>query len=47
MPEKLRNDIVVVIDREPYSWNAAYLEMLNDTKLGKEILEKLIEMEII
>ena len=47
IPEKLRNEIIAVIDEKPYSWNATYLEVVNETMLGKRILEKLIEMDII
>jgi len=47
LPEKLRNGIVVVIDDKPYTWNAVYIELINATKLGKEMYNKLIKMEII
>lgn len=47
LPEKLRNGIVVVVNDKPYTWNAVYVELLNNTKLGKDMYEKLIEMEII
>lgn len=47
LPEKLRNDIVVVIDDKPYTWNAMFIELVNETELGKRMYQKLIEMEII
>lgn len=48
LPDKVRKeDIIVVIDEKPYTWNAAYLEVKNDTKLGKEILNKLNKLGII
>lgn len=47
LPEKLRRGIVVVVDDKPYSWNAVYIELINHTKLGKIMYEKLINMEII
>lgn len=47
LPLSLRNEIVVVIDDEPLTWNAAKIEIENNTKKGKEILEKLIKMEIV
>lgn len=47
LPEKVRNGIVVVIDKKPYSWNSAYVEIINDTDLGRQIYEKLIATEII
>ena len=48
LPEKIRNeDIIVVINDKPYTWNAAFLEVKNNTELGKKILKKLVELEII
>lgn len=47
IPEKLRAEIIAVIAEKPYTWNSAYLEINNDTELGKRIYDKLIEMEII
>jgi len=47
IPEKLRSEIVAVIDEKPYSWNAAFLEISNNTDLGKRIFNKLIEMDMI
>jgi len=48
LPDKVREeDIIVVIDEKPYTWNAAYFEVNNDTKLGEKILNKLKELDII
>ena len=47
LPEKLRDGIVVVVNDKPYTWNAVYIELFNNTELGKKMYEKLIEMEII
>lgn len=47
IPEKIRNEVVAVIDDKPYSWNAAYVEISDDTTLGRKIYQKLIDMEII
>ncbi len=47
LPEKIRRGIVVGIDGKPYTWNAAYVEIANDTELGRKIYRKLISMEII
>ena len=42
IPINLRQEIVLVLkDKEPITWNVAYLEINQDTKLGKEILKKL------
>ncbi|MCR4324091.1 MAG: hypothetical protein NUV69_00180 [Candidatus Curtissbacteria bacterium] len=42
-----RNEIVIVIDNEPLTWNAARIEVENDTEKGKEILDKLEKLGII
>lgn len=48
LPEKIRSeDIIVVIEGKPYTWNVAYLEIQNKTKLGDIILKKLKIMKII
>ena len=47
LPLNQRNEIVVVIDDEPLTWNAVKIEIENDTPKGKEILEKLVKMEIL
>ena len=44
LPEKIREDIVAVINDRPYSWNAAAIEIRNDSKIGKEILKILDEL---
>ncbi len=48
LPINLRDEIVLVLhERGPITWNVAYLETNNDTALGKEILSKLDELQII
>jgi len=47
LPINVRKEIIVVIDNEPISWQVAYLEISNDTKLSKIILEKLDALEVI
>lgn len=48
LPLNVRNEIVYVfLDKGPITWNVAYLEISNDTSLGKEILNKLDSLEII
>jgi hypothetical protein len=48
LPEKVREeDIIVVIDKKPYTWNAAYFEIKNNSEIGGKILKKLKEMELI
>ena len=48
LPVGLRDQVVIVVSEVgPMSWNAAYVEVSNDTKLGNTIVEKLIELKII
>ena len=47
LPLNLREEIILVIDDEPLTWNVAYLEISEDTPLGKRILEKLEALELI
>jgi len=48
LPINLRNEIILVLSNAgPITWNVAYLEISNNTKLGKEILEKLTKLKII
>ncbi|MBS3080437.1 hypothetical protein J4221_03125 [Candidatus Pacearchaeota archaeon] len=47
VPDSLRDDIVVIVDKEPYTWTTAYLEVKGDTELGKKILKALEDIGII
>jgi hypothetical protein len=48
LPLGLRNEIVVVLDDVgPITWNAAYIEVDNETEVGQKILKRLHELEII
>ena len=47
IPINFRNEIVIVIDGQPLTWNVAKVEIQNDTELGKKVFEKLVNMEII
>lgn len=47
LPLNQRTEIVVVVNNEPLTWNAARIEIENDTQKGKEILEKLVVLGII
>ncbi len=41
IPNTLRNDIIVVVDDKPYTWDVAYFEIKNKTALGQKILKEL------
>ncbi|MDP3004335.1 MAG: hypothetical protein Q8N43_02425 [Candidatus Azambacteria bacterium] len=47
LPINLRNEIILILSEGPITWNVAYMEINNDTELGKRIIEKLIELKII
>lgn len=48
LPLNLRSEIILVLpDRGPITWNVAYVEINNDTALGRDILDKLIELKIV
>jgi len=47
VPEGLRSDIIVVISGKTYTWDTAYLEIKDDTELGKKILKTLVVVGII
>lgn len=47
LPMNLRGEVILVVENQPISWNVAYIEVSNDTKLGETILEKLEALKII
>ena len=48
LPINLRNEVILVLsDKGPITWNVAFLEINNETELGKIILKKLMELKII
>ena len=47
LPIVERNQVVVVIDDQPITWNMAYNEMRHKTKLGEKIGKKLVSLDII
>lgn len=47
VPEGVRNDIIVVVDEKIYTWDTAYFEVKNNTKLGERIIKELEVIGII
>ncbi len=47
LPLNLREEIILVIGDEPITWKVAYLEISENTLLGKRILEKLEALALI
>jgi len=48
LPEKIRNeDIILVVNKSSYTWNAVLLEITSKTPLGEKMFKKLKELKII
>ena len=47
IPEEIRRDIVTVVDKKPYNWDSAFIEIKEDTDLGKKILKTLESIELL
>ncbi|KKP78439.1 MAG: hypothetical protein A2271_05075 [Candidatus Moranbacteria bacterium RIFOXYA12_FULL_35_19] len=48
LPINLRNEVILVLENYgPITWNVAFVEIDNNTQLGKIILEKLINLKIV
>ncbi len=42
-----RNEIIVIIDGKPYTWNRAYDEVSQNTELGNKIVNKMVELGLL
>ncbi len=47
LPIDLRREIILIIDDKPITWDVAFEEIEKETKMGKIILKKIIELELI
>lgn len=47
VPDDLRSDIIIVVEGDTYTWRTSFLEIKDNTELGKKILKKLKEVELI
>lgn len=47
LPLGMRNEIIAVVDGEPVTWKAANLEIEQNTKNAKKILDILIKLKIL
>lgn len=49
LPINVREEIIYVVlpEKQPITWNVAYLEVKNNTSLGEDILKRLEELKII
>jgi len=47
LPLGIREEIILILEGKPITWNVAYLEVNNNTKNSQEILRKLEELKIL
>lgn len=47
LPYTARKEIVAVVSNESYTWNSAKIEVENNTQLGKQIIEQLVQLKIL
>ena len=48
LPKKIRSDdTLAMVDDQPYTWNAAAIEIKNDSETGKKIINILKGLEVI
>ncbi|MEA2004166.1 MAG: hypothetical protein U9O53_04360 [archaeon] len=47
LPIEERANPIIVIDDEPINWKLSHEEISNETERGKDILKKLIDLEMI
>ncbi len=47
IPLNLRNDIILVLEDKPLTWNVAYLEVKANTEVSFKILKELRELNLI
>ncbi len=48
LPIPIRDEVVYIDDNQrPVSWNVCYLEVVNNTELGRKILKRLEGLNII
>ncbi len=47
LPLNLRDEVVLVIDGESMTWRVVNIEISSETLMGKQVLNKLIELKII
>jgi len=47
LPLKIREQVILVVEDKPITWNVAYIEIKNNTKISQTILEKLESLGVI
>lgn len=47
VPSPLRDQIIVVVDEKPYTWENVFIEVKAKTEKSKKIIEQLKKLKII
>ena len=47
LPLNVRYEVVITVEGDPITWRVAKLEVDQDTETGKQILNKLVALDII
>ena len=48
LPQKVRSeDIIAVIDNQPFTWNSAAIEIQNESEVGAKILNVLRKLGVL
>ena len=47
LPDALRGEIIAVVDDKPYTWNAIFFELNNNTERSEELLNTLSDLGIL
>lgn len=47
LPLGVRKEIILILDDKPITWDVAFIEVNNNTKMSKIILKKLEKLDII
>lgn len=47
IPLNLRDEIILVFEDKPISWNVAYIEVKANSEISKKILKELKELNLI
>lgn len=47
VPEQLRNQIIIVIEGQPYTWESAFIAVKTNSETSDKILTRLKKLEFI
>ena len=47
VPLQLRDEVIIVIDNQPVSWQAAFIEVRSDSENGRKIVSEMAKLDLI